>query len=123
MCESIASGQVHVPESCIEREESNGAFFIECYRYDFNGTQYGPVHKLFEIRRYEGLRDIISLQVYPLWFDPDYRKEKARLVQRGDKFMELTRAKETAHKSYRGLSLDDYAEEVSLSDDFVKLKF
>ena len=105
-----------VPSSCIEREESNGAFFVECYRYDFNGIQYGPVHKTFEIRRYEGLKDIRSLQVYPLWFDREYKKERARLIQRGEKFMALARVNETAHRTYRGLSLDEHAEEVSHPD-------
>lgn len=105
-----------VPSSCIEREESNGAFFLECYRYDFNGTLYGPIHHMFEIRRYEGLRDITSLQVYPLCFDPEHKKERVQLVQRGEKFMALARVNETAHKTYCGLSLDEHADEVSWSN-------
>lgn len=108
-----------VPVSCIKREESNGAFFVECYRYDFNGTQYGPVNNMFEIRRYEGLRDIKSLQVYPLRFDHDHQKERAHLVHRGEKFMALARVNETAHKTYCGLSLDEHAEEVNYHPDLL----
>ena len=114
--ETLPPNGPEVPASCIEREENNGAFFLECYRYDFNGNHYGPVHNIFEIRRYEGLRDIRSLPVYPLCFDPEYKKERAQLVQRGEKFVALARANETAHKTYCGLSLDEHAEEVSRSD-------
>lgn len=114
--ETLPPDSPEVPLSCIEREESNGAFFLECYRYDFNGSQYGPVHNMFEIRRYEGLREIRSLPVYPLCFDPEYKTERAQLIQRGEKFMALARANETAHKTYCGLSLDEHAEEVSFSD-------
>ena len=104
-----------LPPSCIERQGSKGAFFVECYSYDFNGTQYGPVRTMFEIRRYEGLRYITSLPIYPLWFDSDHQKERVRLARRGEKFMALARTNRTAHKSYRGLSLDEHAEEVSRS--------
>lgn len=113
LTKSMLPSDPKVPSSCLDREESNGAFFIECYRYDFDGTQYGPVHKMFKIHRYEGLRDIRSLQVYPLCYDPEHQKERNRLVQRGEKFMTLARVNKTAHKTYRGLSLDEHAEEVS----------
>ncbi len=114
--ETLPPNGPEVPVSSIEREENNGAFFLECYRYDFNGNHYGPVHNIFEIRRYEGLRDIRSLPVHPLCFDPEYKKERAQLGQRGEKFVALARANETAHKTYCGLSLDEHAEEVSRSD-------
>ncbi|KAL9064055.1 MAG: hypothetical protein Q9161_009112 [Pseudevernia consocians] len=94
------------------RTDTDGGFFIECYHYDFNGTKYGPVHRLFEIRRYEGVRDITSLQVYPLSFDPEHKKGRTHLAQRGEKFMALARVNRTAHKTYRGLSLDKHAEEI-----------
>ena len=113
LTELLPSDAGEVPSSCIERQESKGAFFVECYSYDFNGTQYGPVRTMFEIRRYEGLRNITSLPVYPLWFDSDHQKERIRLARRGEKFMALARIDRTAHKSYRGLSLDEDAEEVS----------
>ena len=116
LVESLPSSVQEVPSSCIDREESNGAFFIECYRYDFNGIQYGPVHKIFEIRRYEGLRDITSLQVYPWCFDGDYLEKRLQLVQRGEKFMALARTKKTAHRTCCGVSLDEHTEEVSHYD-------
>ena len=118
LCESVPRISPEVPSSCIERQESKGAFFVECYSYDFNGTQYGPVQTMFEIRRYEGLRDITSLQVYPLWFDPDHQNKRIQMLRRGDKFIALARVNRTAHKSYRGTTLDEHAEEVSWSDSF-----
>ena len=113
--ESVDPNGPFVSSSCIERQGSKGAFFVECYSYDFNGTQYGPVHTMFEIRRYEGLRYITSLPVYPLWFDSDHQKERIRLARRGEKFMALAQINRSVHKSYRGLSLDEHAEEVSWS--------
>ena len=118
LSESTPRGIPEVPPSCIQRQKSKGAFFVECYRYDFNGTQYGPVQTLFEIRRYEGLRDITSLQIYPLWFDPDHQNKRARLLRRGEKFIALARVNRTAHKSYHGLTLDEHAEEVSWTIPF-----
>ena len=119
LSESMPSGQSPVPSSCLDRGVSNGSFFVECYSYDFDGTHYGPVHKMFEIRRYEGLKAITSLQVYPLEFDQDHREEKARLVQRGEKFMALARVNKTAHMTFHGRSLDEHAEEVSPSKFFL----
>ena len=110
-----------VPRGWCGTTTSNRSFFVECYRYDFNGTHYGPVLCTFEICRYEGVRDITSLQVYPLSFDPEHEKVRTRLVQRGEKWMALARINETAHKTYRGLSLD--AEEVSHSDSLDVIKF
>ena len=115
LSDSVGPDGPIIPPSCVEKQDSKGAFFVECYSYDFNGTQYGPVHTMFEVRRYEGLKYITSLPVYPLWFDSDHQKERIRLARRGEKFMALARNNGTAHKSYRGLSLDEYAEEVSWS--------
>ena len=121
LCESVSgaartSSLYRVPSSCIGREENDGAFFIECYRYDFDGTNYGPVHEMFEIRRYEGFRDITSLPVYPWWFDSDYLKKKEQLVRRGEKFTTLARTNQTAHRTYCGVTLDEHKEEVSRYD-------
>ena len=116
LSESTPRGAPEVPPSCIQRQKSKGTFFVECYRYDFNGTQYGPVETMFEIRSYEGLRNVTSLQVYPLWFDPDHQNERVRLLRRGEKFIALARVNRTAHKSYHGLTLDEHAEEVSWSN-------
>lgn len=110
--EYVEDHRLRVPSSCIERQGSKGAFFVECYSYDFNGTQYGPVRTMFEIRRYEGLRYITSLPVYPLWFDSDPQRERIRMARRGEKFMALAQINRSAHKSYRGLSLDEHAEEI-----------
>ena len=98
------------------RRESKGSFFVECYSYDFDGKKYGPVRTMFEIRRYEGFQDITSLQVYPWCFDPDHQNERYRLAGRGEKFLALAAINKTSHKKYRGISLDEHAEEVSWSN-------
>ena len=119
LTEFMPPDQSPVPSSCRDREDSNGSFFVECYSYDFDGTHYGPVHKMFKIPRYEGLKAITSLQVYPLEFDQEHRKEMARLVERGEKFMALARVNKTAHMTFHGRSLDEHAEEVSPSKLFL----
>ena len=108
--EAIESDRL--PASCYEREKSNGSFFIECFRYDFDRICYGPVREIFEIRRYESLEDVRSLTVYPLCFDFDYEKVRNHLMKRGEKFVALSRDQKTSHKSYFGTSVDDHAEEV-----------
>ena len=97
-----------VPGSCITRGD---VFSVECYRYDFDGSYYGPVFETFTIRNYEGLREITSLPVYPWLFDPNYSEEKKKLLKRGKKFIDHS-IHENSHKAYTALSLDDSAEEV-----------
>ena len=117
--DTMPADQSAVPPSCRDWENSNGSFLVECYSYNFDGTSYGPVNRIIEIRRYEGLKAITSLQLYPLEFDKEHRKEKEQLVQRGKKFMALARVNKTAHMMFHGRSLDDHAEEVSRSKFFI----
>ena len=116
LTDSLPSNSRGIPSSCFEREDCNGAFFVECYSYDFDGTHYGPVPRVFEIRRYEGFKDITSLQVFPWCFDPEHKMKRFQLGQRGEKFMALARVNKTAHKTYCGLSLDEHAEEVGYAE-------
>lgn len=105
----LGEGSRKAPNWSREREDD---FSIECYRYDFDGFHYGPVFEQFTIGHYEGLREITCLPVYPWLFDPDYSEAKKKLLERGNKFIELTHTFEISHKAYTGLSLDGSAEEV-----------
>ena len=90
----------------------NGVFILECFYYAFDGLQYGPVQKTIPIRRYEGERDINSLQVYPLVLDQNPEATQIRLIQRGHIFANLSQSSTTAHRQYSGLTLDEPKEEV-----------
>ncbi|KAE8356022.1 hypothetical protein BDV28DRAFT_127797 [Aspergillus coremiiformis] len=41
-------------------------FSLSCVYIDFDGKNLGPVSKLFDFERFEGQKDITSLEVYPL---------------------------------------------------------
>ncbi|KAJ5836217.1 hypothetical protein N7447_002243 [Penicillium robsamsonii] len=91
---------------------SPGSFIVECFYVDFDGAQYGPVNCTFQIRKYEGERDMTALPVYPLQFDPDHESIREAMVIRGENFAVLSNPQKTAHKQYRGLTLDKHPEQV-----------
>ncbi|KAJ5613894.1 hypothetical protein N7528_007548 [Penicillium herquei] len=91
---------------------SPGSFIVECFYIDFDGVQYGPVNRTFQIRKYEGERDLKSLPVYPLQCDSNHESVRKAMVARGDNFAVLSNPQKTAHKQYRGLTLDKHPEQV-----------
>ncbi|KAJ5537845.1 hypothetical protein N7494_007324 [Penicillium frequentans] len=91
---------------------SLGSFIVECFYIDFDGAQYGPVNRTFQIRKYEGERDLTALPVYPLQCDPNHESIREDMVIRGENFAILSNPQKTAHKQYRGLTLDKHPEQV-----------
>jgi hypothetical protein len=91
---------------------SPGSFIVECFYIDFDGIQYGPVNRTFQIRKYEGERDMTALPVYPLQCGPDHESIREAMVTRGESFAVLSNRQKTAHKQYRGLTLDKHPEQV-----------
>ncbi|GAW23158.1 hypothetical protein ANO14919_127080 [Xylariales sp. No.14919] len=79
------------------------AVAIQCVYVDFDGRFVGPVSKKFDITRYEGLRDIKSLPVYPLRFEDDGNGLRQRLINRGRRFL---RAMQVGHMHYTGFTLE-----------------
>ncbi|KAK3938947.1 hypothetical protein QBC46DRAFT_438741 [Diplogelasinospora grovesii] len=85
----------------------NARFSITCVYIDFDGKTLGPVETVFTFSEFEGLRNVVSLTVYPIRFHPaeqaDFSKaewkvvellpkeERCRrmLMQRGVKFVEV----------------------------------
>lgn len=97
-----------------------GSFVIDCYHYGFNGRRYGPVHKTFKIRKFQGLREITTLEVFPLVCDPDSTVTRKGLLKRGEKFARFADPKTTIHQQYQGLTLDQSQEQVR-SVDFLAI--
>lgn len=94
---------------------------ITCVYIDFDGKHIGPVTKVFGFRRFEGQRDVTSLEVYPLQHHPvrasDFadvdlkdindlpveKRYREKLIRRGKKFLEVAMVK---HMYYSGLTVE-----------------
>ncbi|PNP48560.1 hypothetical protein THARTR1_10321 [Trichoderma harzianum] len=95
-------------------------FSMICSYIDFNGKSIGPVLRTFEIKRFDGERDITSFDVYPLRFHklrrgefsetewnnlekyPEQDRCRRNLIQRGAKFVEVAAIK---HMYYSGSTM------------------
>ncbi|KAH8899101.1 hypothetical protein GQ53DRAFT_878458 [Thozetella sp. PMI_491] len=95
-------------------------FSITCVYIDFNGTHIGPISKTFNFKKFDGEREVTSLEVYPLHFHPSKRHEfneaewaevknvpeasryRRKLIMRGSKFLEVAGVK---HMYYSGPTL------------------
>ncbi|KAK3305667.1 uncharacterized protein B0T15DRAFT_396394 [Chaetomium strumarium] len=91
---------------------SEGSFIIECFYIHYDGTRFGPVNASFQIRKFDGERDITALPVVPLQWYENKDEIRKRLLERGDKFKQLSHPKERAHRRYKGLTLDKNPEQV-----------
>lgn len=106
-------------------EDKTPDFRVTCVYIDFDGVKIGPVQKWFEFDRFDGQREITSLEVYPISFqtvrhsefsDVEWRGIKdqpvsewyrKKLVGRGERFLEVIRGK---HMYYAGSTLDEKEE-------------
>ncbi|KAK8137257.1 hypothetical protein PG984_005197 [Apiospora sp. TS-2023a] len=84
---------------------SPGSFFIECLYIHFDGLRYGPVNATFQIRKFEGKKEITSLPIFPLACDENEQNIRNRLLKRGQEFATLANSKAAAHRKYKGLTL------------------
>ncbi|KAF2438728.1 hypothetical protein P171DRAFT_397831, partial [Karstenula rhodostoma CBS 690.94] len=100
-------------------------FRITCVYIDCDGVNIGPVTQLFDISRFDGQREVTSLEVYPISFHSVRRSEynemewqemesypvleryRKRLVGRGARFLNVVRGK---HMYYAGSTLDEREE-------------
>jgi hypothetical protein len=93
-------------------EESVSTLFVDCFNFDFNGHDFGPVEARFALMFYEGEKRITDLPLHPLRFRRDAETLKSRMLTRGMKFRDLC---DIAHREYNGLSEAEPKEQVSLS--------
>jgi hypothetical protein len=100
----------------LTEEELINPFTIECFSFDFDGEQFGPVQYDRVIERYDGVLPILKLPVFPIEYLPDFNKNNGnildRLLKRGKDFAELADGMNTAHREYNGLSFGDIREQV-----------
>ncbi|KAI9736752.1 MAG: hypothetical protein M1834_000956 [Cirrosporium novae-zelandiae] len=93
-------------------ESPSEAFIVEAYCLDFDGSMFGPKQKRFNIPRYEGLKDITALSIFPLSHDPTQRETHSTALQRGERFLGYLNESKVAHCQYTGLTLDEQPEQV-----------
>jgi hypothetical protein len=93
--------------SNLRTESWNLNFIVDCAYTDFDGILYTPIQKTFAIRKYDGEREITSLPIFPLAFDPDHVKLRKQLSARGNTWLQLTQADQSTHRHYTGLTMDE----------------
>lgn len=96
---------------------TKSSFHVDCYFWGFDGEGFRPVVETIDIKPYAGFRDIASLPVYPLAFHEKSGTIRPQLLERGDKFLSLSKKNEVVHRHYTGLTLESNctnAEEVRL---------
>lgn len=114
LCDSIQAGMDQVEPSSNGRSLPN--FEILSYFYDSDGKELGACQQLHTIKSYDGIKAITSLPCFPIIYSKIARGLKPRefFVERGRRFIELTRKTDVMHKRYDGLTLamDELREEV-----------
>lgn len=104
----------------VNNKSVRAPFSLVCIHIDFDGKSLGPISTSFEFKRFDGQRDITSLDVYPLKFHPvrkadfdenEWPKVEAlslserssllrqRFVDRGKLFLQVAQVK---HMYYAG---------------------
>ncbi|KAL4862330.1 hypothetical protein BDV12DRAFT_178975 [Aspergillus spectabilis] len=107
----------------VNNKAGKAPFSVTCVYIDFDGKSLGPVSAVFDFKRFDGQRDITSLEIYPLQlhalrktdFDEEEWKEieplpqtdrtarfRQRLVDRGNMFLQVAQVK---HMYYAGPTL------------------
>lgn len=84
-----------------------GSYCIQSWSLHFDSDLYWPHEEVVGIRRYDGEKEITSLPVYPMKFDPrpDLRED---LINQGRIFKQFACTK-SSHRRYYGRNLDEDA--------------
>ena len=82
----------------------DGAFAVQCWSLHFDSDLYWPHEEVRGIRRYDGEKEIVSLPVYPMKFDPRPGL-KDELFQQGRIFKHFASTK-SSHRRYYGKNYD-----------------
>ncbi|KAG9689708.1 hypothetical protein KCU95_g9429, partial [Aureobasidium melanogenum] len=74
-------------------------FCMMCYHIDWDSKSYSPVSHEIRIKAFDNEKDITSLEVYPAGYHENFETIRQQLVERGRKFLKLTKP---THMSYHG---------------------
>ncbi|KAL3420930.1 hypothetical protein PVAG01_07375 [Phlyctema vagabunda] len=86
-------------------------FVIDCYSLTFNGKGYGPKRRQLKIAKFNGMRRIIELSVFPVKFVTNVMSLRSSLIDRGYRYLDIT-STPYLHQTYIGSSLDEVPEEI-----------
>ena len=101
------------PESFFHTSGGHSPFVVDCFYYDFDGTNFGAILRSITIPKYEGKTPVNLLAVYPESLSGRADEDvKTILAERGRKFVQLCSTSTVAHRTYTGRTLDDPPEEV-----------
>ncbi|KAM5349233.1 hypothetical protein ACJ41O_005740 [Fusarium nematophilum] len=107
---NFAGGRDYLIQKLEDEDEDNSApmagFIIDCLGMGTDGCHYTPKLEKIVIRKFYGKKLITSLAVYPLRFDKNADAQRAKFVESGKHFMEVTRGL-FCHKIFRGKTLDE----------------
>lgn len=92
-------------EERLQSVNGTNPFSIHAWYMDFDGTALTPVRRRFVIQPYAGERSITDLEVYPIAYAKDASKLKARLIERGEKFVKFATSASASYCDCRGEEL------------------
>ncbi|KAK1957573.1 hypothetical protein LY78DRAFT_663506 [Colletotrichum sublineola] len=100
----------HAPGGAATRRNKNttSKLVISCFNVEYDGDRFGTQIELFEIKPYNGLKDIRDLEVFPVQYLKS--EEVSHMLQRGRKFLELTN---NGHMSYEGTTAGSTRETIN----------
>ncbi|KAF4178570.1 hypothetical protein CNMCM8694_004172 [Aspergillus lentulus] len=101
---TISRDQFQEAHNCDMSAATGQELDLWSYYIDFNGVSYEPYTRRFSIKAYEGLRDITTLQIYPLRFHKDAEKLLESRREVGQLFQKALMEK---HLYYEGWTLTD----------------
>ncbi|KAF4488650.1 hypothetical protein CGGC5_v004325 [Colletotrichum fructicola Nara gc5] len=90
------------------RSQTTSSLIIACFCIDYDGDQFGAQREFFEIKPYDGLKDIRGIEVYPAHYIGE--REGDRLLARGRKFLDLM---ESSHMAYEGTTAGHLRETIN----------
>jgi hypothetical protein len=92
------AGDIELPMRGGETEESDGKVWV--FFIDHDGSAYKPVLTTFKIAYFDGEKDIRSLEVYPIRFEPssDAMIEESREL--GEKFTECIKQQYVSYRAW-----------------------
>lgn len=108
----LRSDGSHQQVESVYNQESMTVLHIDLFYFDFDGQNFGPVETRLTIVSWRGLKKVTDLPFYPLRFREDAEIFKAKRLDRGRRFRELSAI---SHWEYNGLSAQQPQEQVSLA--------
>ena len=88
----------------------NSVLSVDLWSFDYDGDRFGPIETRVSIVSFEGEKNILDLPLYPIRFRKDAARFKAEMLDRGNKFCDLTKI---AYRDYNGLTVAEPQEQVS----------